>query len=168
MTIVFFFFFEGVGWGGGRKKKQMKWQKKWSCLKPNIRKRVLFGWNAGYTKNFEINPPTPPSLTHTPSSLRFWTREDVICHIWKVGEEERHCSPFRDAAILSLERNVSSRAHYYISPPWYWKQHVPSVSLCLSCRAIIKQIILRVANLKSDAGIPFVNIHTVSADVSGC
>lgn len=141
MTIVFFG--GGRGCGGWEKEETDEMAEKNGAVWSQTSEKSTVWMKCRFHQKLWNQPPPPrPNLTHTPSSLRFWTREDVICHIWKVGEEERDCSPFRDAAILSLQRNISSRAHYYISPPQYWKQHVPSVSLCLSYRAIIKQIIL--------------------------
>lgn len=146
MTIGFFLF-EGFWVGemrhfGGRRKKQMKWQgEKNEPFEAQHQKEHRFGWNAGSSKNFEISllaPHTITNLLHTHVHTQsrplpwFWTTEDVISHISKVWEETRDCSPFRNAGILSLRRNISSWAHYDISLRQYWKQHVSSVSLCLS------------------------------------
>lgn len=60
-----FFLGGGGGVGGGRKKKQMKWQKKMELFEAKHQKRVPFGWNAGSTKNFEINPLPPDPTSHT-------------------------------------------------------------------------------------------------------
>lgn len=146
MTIGFFLF-EGFWVGemrhfGGRRKKQMKWQgEKMNRLKPNIRRSTGLDEMPVPQKNFEISllaPHTITNLLHTHVHTQsrplpwFWTTEDVISHISKVWEETRDCSPFRNAGILSLRRNISSWAHYDISLRQYWKQHVSSVSLCLS------------------------------------
>lgn len=119
------------------RKKQMKWAV-WSPTS----ERAPVGWNAGSSKKLWNQTACTSPHTHPPSSLRFWTTEDVICHISKVGEEARDCSPFRNVGILSLQRNISSRAYYYISLRQYLKQRVSSVSPCLSLVRPYGEIIL--------------------------
>lgn len=57
-----------MGYFGGRRKKQMKWQEK-GAVWSKTSEGGAFEWNAVSSKNFEIKPPPPH--THTPSSLRF-------------------------------------------------------------------------------------------------
>ena len=139
----FFFFFQRGGGGVLAGEGRNRWndrREKMSRLKPDIRKST--GWmKCRFLQKLWNQPPLLPP-PHALVSPVFWTTEDVICHISKVGEEARDCSPFRDAGILSLRRNISSRAHYYISPRQYWKQRVSSVSLCLSLAGPWREIIL--------------------------
>lgn len=146
MTIGFFFIWGVLGGGDAafwREKEETDEMTggKNEPFEAQHQKEHRFGWNAGSSKNFEISllaPHTITNLLHTHVHTQsrplpwFWTTEDVISHISKVWEETRDCSPFRNAGILSLRRNISSWAHYDISLRQYWKQHVSSVSLCLS------------------------------------
>lgn len=101
---------DGVFWREKEETDEMTGKR--SRLKQNIRRRSVWMKCRFLQKLWNQAPAS--SHTHTLISP-FWTRRDVICRIWKVAEEGSDCSPSTNAGILPFCRNISSRAHYYIS-----------------------------------------------------
>lgn len=120
MTIGFFLEGGELGYFGGRRKKQMKWQQKgafWS----KTSERAPFEWNAVSSKNFEIKPPPP----HTRTLISPFLNQEgcYLSHFIKRQRRGRtvHLS---ETPVFSLFGERHPAEHITVSA---WKQRVLSV-----------------------------------------
>lgn len=150
---------------GGRRKKQMKWQKKRSRLKQNIRKSSVW-LKCRFLKNFEIKPPPPHTYTHTLIAL---VLNDGGCYLshFKSGRGGEGQFTFQKRwNSLFLEKNIQQSTLLYQPAAILETTCTLCISLLESCRAIktdnIGKWCPRVADLKLSVAMVYVNIHSAS------
>lgn len=116
-----FFFLDGgeLGYFGGRRKKQMKWQEK-GAVWSKTSERAPFEWNAVSSKNFEIKPSPPHTHPHL-SGFEPGGMLSVTFEKWQRRGRTVHLS---ETPVFSLFGETYPAEPITLSA---WKQRVLSV-----------------------------------------
>lgn len=163
MTIGFFGGWVEMRCFGGRRKKQMKWQKKRSRLKQNIRKSSIW-LKCRFLQKLWNQAPAPLTHTHTLITLVLNDRGCYLSHFKSGRGGEGQFTFQKRWNSLFLEKHIQQSTLLYQPAAILETACALCISLLESCRAIktdnIGKWCPRVADLKLSVAMVYMLIST--------